>query len=229
VAILDPEFTKTLPADMVAYTGMDVLTHAVEAYVSGKANDFTDLFARDAAEKVLRYLPVLYADVSNVAPREKMFSASTMAGLAFTNSSLGLCHGIAHTIGAEFHLPHGKANAIILPYIIAFNAGLGRKAATGLVGRYADLARSIGVGAPDDGESCGRLVCTVQVLCERFGIPGSFEAAGIGRAAFRQRQEACVRKILEDACTKANPAPVTARDISELLEAIFDGRLEVGT
>ena len=229
VAILDPEFTKTLPADMVAYTGMDVLTHAVEAYVSGKANDFTDLFARDAAEKVLRYLPVLYADVSNVAPREKMFSASTMAGLAFTNSSLGLCHGIAHTIGAEFHLPHGKANAIILPYIIAFNAGLGRKAATGLVGRYADLARSIGVGAPDDGESCGRLVCTVQVLCERFGIPGSFEAAGIDRAAFRQRQEACVRKILEDACTKANPAPVTARDISELLEAIFDGRLEVGT
>lgn len=228
VAILDPEFTKTLPADMVAFTGMDVLTHAVEAFVSGKANEFTDLFAKDAAEKVLRCLPGLYADISNAVLREKMFTASTMAGLAFTNSGLGLCHGIAHTIGAEFRLPHGKANAIILPYIIAFNAGLGRKIVTGLQGRYAELARSMGVGVADDEESCQRLVYTVQALCERFDIPRSFEAAGIDRDAFCQKQERCIRKILEDVCTKANPVSVTAQDISKLLEAIFDERLEVG-
>ena len=232
IAVLDPEFTKTLPANMVAFTGMDVLTHAVEAYVSPNHNDFTDMLARDAARKVLRYLPGLYEDVGYASKREKMFNASTFAGLAFTNAGLGICHGIAHTVGAEFHLPHGKANAFILPYVIAFNSGLGgyggrHPAQAETAKRYADLAHNMRIEGDSVTESCRRMAATPLVLCERFGIPLSLRENGVEQAAFQARKEGCVEKIMEDITTRANPVPVTAGDIGGLLEDIFAGNLKL--
>lgn len=233
VAILDPDYTKTLPPDMVAFTGMDVLTHAVEAYVHPRHNDFTNMCARDAARKVLRYLPGLYSDVHNLRFREKMFTASTLAGLAFTNSGLGIAHGIAHTIGAEFHLPHGKANALVLPYVIAFNAGLGPYARSGdsaqarIASRYADLAHIMRVEGATIPQSCRQLVATVQVLSEHFGIPHALQQCGIAQDVFHQRRTICAEKILQDACTKSNPIAITQQETESLLENIYTGTLVI--
>lgn len=225
VAILDPEFTKTLPKDMVAFTGIDVLTHAIEAYVNPLHNDFTDMCARDAARKVLRYLPRLYSDVADVKMREKMFTASTLAGLAFTNSGLGVCHGLAHTIGAEFHIPHGKANAMTLPFVIAFNAGLGHYHKQGIAQRYADLAHNMRVEGHDVTDSCRRLIATVQVLAEWFGVPAGLRACGVSQADYEARRAGAADKVMADATTKANPVPVTREDVLTLLDDVFRGEL----
>ncbi|MDR2670198.1 MAG: iron-containing alcohol dehydrogenase [Oscillospiraceae bacterium] len=227
VAILDPHFTKTLPASMVAYTGMDVLTHAIEAYVSPQSNDFTAMFAVEAARITLRSLPALYGDVQDRTMREKMYSASTMAGLAFTNSGLGLCHGIAHTIGAQYHIPHGKANAVVLPYVVLFNAGLGPYRRPGARARYAQLARKLGMQAADDVELCQMMVLTARVLCEQFEIPTSLADCDVPEDVFYGDMAQNIDKILEDACTKANPLDVNREDLRALLDDLYRGVLTV--
>ncbi|MDR0382176.1 MAG: iron-containing alcohol dehydrogenase [Oscillospiraceae bacterium] len=227
VAILDPHFTRTLPADMVAYTGMDVLTHAIEAYVSPGGNDFTGMFAVEAAGITLRCLPALHRNAGDSDMREKMYSASTMAGLAFTNSGLGLCHGIAHTLGAQYHIPHGKANAVALPYVILFNAGLGPHRRSGVRARYAQMARKLGMRAADDTELCRMMVLTARILCEQFGIPTSLADCGVPEAAFYGDMAQNIDKILEDACTKANPLEVNREDLRALLDDIYRGVLTV--
>ena len=223
VAILDADFTKTLPPDMVANTGMDVLTHAIEAFVSRKANDFTDMYAKDAAQKAFRFLPALYEDIGNAYLREKMYTASTMAGLAFTNSGLGINHSIAHTLGAEFHMPHGKANSIILPYSVWYNAGLSPYLADGVPQRYAELARTMGLAYDDDRQACRALIAAIQILNQHFGIPASLRELGVERAAFSERLDVCAEKILADMCTPANPVEISAASLKKLLLDIYEG------
>lgn len=126
VAIIDPQFTKTMPKEIVADTGLDVLTHAIEAYVSVMANDYTDGLAMQAVHMVFTYLPTSYTD-GDERSREKMHNASAIAGMAFTNAFLGLNHSMAHKLGGEYHIPHGRANAILLPYVIAYNAEIPTK------------------------------------------------------------------------------------------------------
>ncbi|MDR0926070.1 MAG: iron-containing alcohol dehydrogenase, partial [Hungatella sp.] len=225
VTILNPEFTKTLPANMIAYTGMDVLTHAIEAYVSLDGNDFTDMFAVEAARLTLQCLPVLFQDAKNVEMRRKMYSASTMAGVAFTNASLGLCHGIAHTLGAQYHIPHGKANAIVLPYVISFNAGLGKYKKDGVGKRYAEMSSRLGLQAENDTKICQMLVMAVKILCEQFGIPTSLKECGISKEDFYNDMAQNADKILGDACTKANPVNVKREDVLDLLGDIYQGEL----
>ena len=231
VAILDPEFTKTLPKDQISFTGMDVLTHAIEAFVSGNGNDFTNMFAKEAAEIAFHTLPGLYSDASDEKLRERMYNASTMAGLAFTNSGLGLCHGIAHTIGAQFHVPHGKANAIILPYIILFNCGIGEeRLRDDMILKYAHLAENMGLGTGKELgniEMCRLLIMTVNVLNERFRIPKSFKESGIDEAEFNRNIEIIADKVLEDACTKTNPRPVTKGVLIDLMMKIYSGELDI--
>jgi len=231
VAILDPEFTKTLPKDQISFTGMDVLAHAIEAFVSKKGNDFTNMFAKEAAEIAFHTLPGLYSDASDEKLRERMYNASTMAGLAFTNSGLGLCHGIAHTIGAQFHVPHGKANAIILPYIILFNCGIGEeRLRADIVLKYARFAEHMGLGTGKELgniEMCRLLIMTVNALNERFQIPKSFKESGIDETEFNRNIENIADKVLEDACTKTNPRPVTKGVLIDLMMKIYSGELDI--
>lgn len=220
VAILDPEFTKTLPKHMIAFTGMDVLTHAIEAFTSPKANDFTDMFAAEAASIACSCLPSLFSDAANAAMREKMYSASTMAGLAFTNASLGLCHGIAHTIGAQYHIPHGKANAVILPYVLMFNA---KRGGSETLNRYAALSKRIGLEGKNDTELCDSLIRSVVSICKRLEIPDSLSNCGIKEADFNADIPANIKKILDDVCTSDNPVKVGQSDLRALLSDIFSG------
>jgi acetaldehyde dehydrogenase/alcohol dehydrogenase len=215
-ALLDPSFTKTLPKHMIAFTGMDVLTHALEAYASPQASDFTDMLAAEAAAITLDCLPALHEDANDAAMREKMYSASTMAGLAFTNATLGLCHGIAHTVGARYHVPHGKANAVILPYVLAFNMKDAKTSS-----RYWMLAKRLGVAGGEDG-----LVAAVKALGARLEIPATLAACGIPEAAFIADMPDNIEKMLEDVTTRANPVPVGAASLTELLAEIYAGRRE---
>ena len=227
VAVLDPNYTRTLPPAVIANTGMDVLTHAIEAFVSPAANDFTDMYAAEAVRLCLENLSALYTDAAPSSPRGRMHSASTMAGIAFTNAGLGLCHGIAHTVGAMFHLPHGKANAVILPYVMLFNAGLGKCRGQGVPGRYAALALRTGFSGPSEPQLCRQLIRTVCALRRSFDIPASFAGCGIGAEEFSRALPEMVGNVQSDRCTQANPVPVGDDTLSQLLRDIFDGRLEV--
>lgn len=227
IAILDPEFTKTLPKNMVAYTGMDVLAHGIESFVSNSANDYTDLLAKEATSFVSSYLVELYKDTNNDFLREKMFTASNMAGIAFTNSSLGLCHGIAHIMGAEFHVPHGKANAIIMARVIAYNSGLDIFKKTGVLSKYATLSRYIGFDGEDDERLCKQLLSLINLLCEKLGIPKSLKDCNIDREFFNSRKNECALKIMDDICTKANPVKVLKDELLILLDDIYEGKVGV--
>ena len=226
VAILDPIFTKTLPKPMVAYTGMDVLTHALESYVTPCASSFTDMYAVAAARGTLRWLPAVFSGDESDAAHQEMMISSTMAGLAFSNSGLGICHGIAHTIGADFHVPHGKANSIILPYAIAFNAGIGLyidPSRPNALGRYGRIAGELGfIG--DDKDQAAQLVLRVLALNEQFGTPLGFAANGIDPEVFAGKVPDMVQKILRDITTSANPVTVTPDDVERLLDDILHGR-----
>ena len=225
IAILDPAFTKSLPPPIIAFTGMDVLTHAIEAYVTENASLFTDMYATQAAKTALRHLPPLFAGSMADGDHQEMMLASTLAGLAFSNSGLGLCHGIAHTIGAEYGIPHGKANSIVLPWIIAFNAGIGRyrcSARQPTRERYAELARGLGAPAETD-RAASWLVETVRDLNRAFGIAPSLSENGIERQRFTADLPDMIPKILRDITTGANPVKAGRQDIKLLLEDIFVG------
>lgn len=224
IAILDPEFTKTLPKNMIAYTGMDVLSHGVEAYVSSVSNDFTNILAKESISFVSKYLVELYENVENDYLREKMYTASNMAGLSFTNSSLGLCHGIAHTIGAEFHLPHGKANAIILPRVVAFNSGLDLFGRDGVAKEYEEILGYVGFIHDNQKESCKQLISLLNIFLDKLNIEKSLKECNIDKAFFEERKEDCATKIMEDMCTKANPVKITRDEVLVLLDDIYEGR-----
>ena len=225
LVILDPGYTKTLPPAMIAYTGMDVLTHALEAYVSGNTTDCTDMFAFEAARLTIKHLPAMYRNADNEEHRMKMHSASTMAGIAFTNAGLGLSHGIAHTMGAQYHITHGKLNAIILPYVIAFNAGLDKSRVNSVKGRYAQLALRLGLEAESDKRLCVMLIAAVEFLRKQFDIPASLRECDVNKDRFYSEMESNADKILEDACTKANPIKVGKEDVIYLLKCIYNGEL----
>jgi alcohol dehydrogenase class IV len=236
VAILCPAYTESLPKHMVAFTGMDVLTHALEAYVCKTASAFTDMHATEAARKTLKYLPAAWsAEAGKENPAvEQMMVASTMAGLAFSNSGLGVCHGLAHSVGALFHIPHGKANSIILPYAIAFTAGLwGYDPQPATLARYALLCRrmghAFGLAEDDDAEAAARLLETVRGLNRTFGIPETLKEAGVPRADYYEHLDRTADQVLQDITTGANPVPVRRGDARRLLTDIYEGRGGSGT
>lgn len=210
VAIIDPALPATMPPKITAQTGMDVMTHAVEAYVSTAADDYTSPYALHAIRLVFEYLKQAYDHGDDMAAREKMHDASTMAGMAFSNCSLGIVHSMAHKIGGIFHLTHGEANAIMLPYIIDYN----RKETD----RYKEIEAYLGI---DD------IAQAIRDLNASVGISATIkdgENTIIEEADFLNVLDKMAGNAFADACTLTNPRQTSAEDIKKIYESAYYGK-----
>lgn len=232
VAIIDPDLVMSLPKSVTADTGMDVLTHALEAYVSNMASDYTDGLAEKAAELVFKNLREAYNNGNSKFAREKMHNASTIAGMAFTNAFLGVCHSMAHKIGAEFHLPHGRINAILLPYVIEYN-GVGKPSKFVSFPKYeyyvadqkyADISRRMNFPAYTNEEGVQSLIREVRRLADDVGIPRSFRDAGIGEAEWMAKVDELADRAFSDQCTTANPRLPLVEEIKQILIDSYYGK-----
>ena len=231
VAIVDPNLVMSLPKKSTADTGLDVLTHALEAYVSNMASDYTDGLAEKAVELVFKYLPQAYRDGTNRIAREKMHNASTIAGMAFTNAFLGVNHSIAHKLGGEFGIPHGRANAIILPYVIKYNA----EKPTKFVSfpkyeyyiadhKYAEISRRMGWKAYGDEEGVRSLIEKVIELRKEVELPSSIKECGIPEDEFMAKIDMLSERAFEDQCTTANPRVPLVSEIKQILIDAYYGK-----
>ena len=219
VAIVDPDLVSGLPVKQVAYTGMDALTHAIEAYVSTLHGPFTDPLALQAIEMVLDYLPASYN--MNMDAREQMHYAQCLAGMAFSNALLGIVHSMAHKTGAAFstgHIPHGCANAIYLPYVIQYNAKNPEAAE-----RYAEIARRMGL----DGNSRQALINSlrkkIQDFNKQMNIPLTLKDFGIQEEEFKEKLPKIAELAVGDACTGSNPREITPAQMEKLLTCTYYG------
>ncbi|WP_195575402.1 1-propanol dehydrogenase PduQ [Paenibacillus sp. 1001270B_150601_E10] len=224
-AILDPELVKSVPDFITADTGMDVLTHAIEAYVSTKANDISDALAEKAIKMVFAYLPRAYKNGNDLEAREKMHNASCLAGLAFNITSLGLNHGIAHVAGAKFKIAHGRMNALLLPYVIAFNAdykpGYGKDGCNATAARYAEIAKSLGLTAPNAKSGVRSLIQAIKQLQKELNMPKTLKECGVELALLEEMRSSIAEGALLDGCTATNPRVPTAGDVAEILNKMF--------
>ena len=232
VAIIDPQFVMSLPKSATADTGLDVLTHALEAYVSVMASDYTDGLALQAIGMVFEYLPRAYKyGATDVVAREKMHNASCIAGMAFTNAFLGLNHSMAHKLGGDYHIPHGRANAILLPYVVEYNAQKPTKFATFpkyekfiADEKYAKIAHYIGKGGKTVEESVKNLVQAIRDLEREVNAPVSIQECGIDEKLFFDNLQRLSENAHEDQCTTANPRYPLISEISELYTKAYYGK-----
>lgn len=215
-AILDPEFTRTVPPFVTADTGMDVLAHALEAYVSKNATDFTDIYAKKAVKEVFTYLVRAFNNGDDMEARQKMQEASCMAGIGFTNAGLGVNHSLAHAVGGLFKISHGRANAILLPTVIGYNARLGNTLHS-VAKRYANLARELGFPASTDEEGVQSLIAAVKYLNRQLEIPSCFEVQGLDPIAYKAEIETMTQNAMADTCTPSNPRKPQPEDLKTLL------------
>ena len=224
VAILDADLVLSLPGNITADTGMDVLTHAIEAYVSTKATDFSDALAEKAIKLVFEYLPKAYKNGQDVEAREKMHAASTLAGMAFNTASLGINHSLAHAAGAKFHVPHGRLNSILMPHVIQYNAGIefnnrNRQATDKTVAsRYQDIAKLLGCSASSPVSGVRQLVEAIKKLQRKLEMPTSLREYGVKADAFAQYKVEISEAALHDGCTPTNPRVPTAEELLKVLE-----------
>lgn len=226
IAILDSNLVKSLPSSIVADTGMDVLTHALEAYVSTKANPFTDGMAEKAAVTVLRYLERSYHNAEDCEAREQMHYASCMAGLAFDKTSLGVNHAIAHNIGGKFKVPHGRTNSVLLPFIIEYNAdiqGYNQKEYSAAAKKYAAIAQLAGIGGSTIRASVKNLIQRIRKMQMQMKLPVSFKECGIKLEEYRKMEEAVAAGALADGCIATNPRSVGKEDIVNILRNSYRG------
>ena len=232
IAIIDPNLVLSLPKTVTADTGIDVLTHALEAYVSNMASDYTDGLAEKAIELVFKYLPRAYEDGANdKEAREKMHNASTIAGMAFTNAFLGVNHSLAHKIGAEFHLAHGRINAILLPYVIRYNSSQPTKFVSFpkyeyfiADKKYADIAKKVGLKCESIEDGVNSLISKVQEMNKFLGIPQSFKELGIDEKEFMDKVDLLADRAFEDQCTTANPRLPLISELKQILIDSYYGR-----
>lgn len=219
VAIVDPDLVQALPIKQVAYTGMDALTHAIEAYVSTLNGPFTDPLALQAIEMVLDYLPASYA--GNMDAREQMHYAQCLAGMAFSNALLGIVHSMAHKTGAAFstgHIPHGCANAIYLPYVIRYNAKDPVAA-----GRYAEIARRMGLDGTSQKALINSLCEKISEFNRRLDIPATLKEFGIVEDEFKEKVAKIAELAVGDACTGSNPRAIDPAAMEKLLTCTYYG------
>lgn len=220
MAILDSRLVKSVPPAITADTGMDVLTHAIEAYVSTSATDFSDAMAQKAVELVFRYLKRSYFDAEDGEAKEKMHSASCMAGIAFNMASLGLNHAIAHNIGGKLHVPHGRTNAILLPHVIQYNAELnsyGQQNYNKAAVKYAELAKLSGFSGSNIRMYIKNLIHEIIKLEKEMKMPVSLLECNISLQDIRKAEEEIAEGALLDACIVTNPRKTVKKDILDII------------
>ncbi len=210
-AILDSTLLEKLPKSLIADTGFDVLSHAMEAFVATNASGFTDALAGDAFSAALSLLPSSYG--GNTQVRLQLHEASSMAGLAFTRAGLGLCHAAAHSLGGIFHLPHGRLNAMLLPWVIEINART-------CAGKYAFLARRAGLAGAADTVALRNLKNALIRLRRELNMPKDLKEAGISAQALWLHEAQIVKDTLADPCCRTNPHPIDAQTVKNLLHAV---------
>lgn len=233
MAIVDPDLTLKMPKKLTAYGGIDALTHALEAYVSVMASDFTDGLALQAIKLLMTYLPRAYEKgAADPEAREKVHYAATIAGMAFANAFLGVCHSLAHKLGSTFHLPHGLANALMITHVIRYNATdapfkqaiFPQYRYPNAKHRYAEIADYLQLGGADDDEKVMRLIEAIEELKRKLGIPATIrEALGEKEREFYDRLEAMAEQAFDDQCTGANPRYPLIQDMKELYVLAYRG------
>lgn len=213
IAILDSELLKALPPALIADTGFDVLSHALEGYVAANSSLVTEGLAEKAFCTAYRLLPRSYAGDTGV--RLQMHQASSMAAMAFNRAGLGLCHGLSHAMGAAYHIPHGRLNAILLPHVVTVNEAAWEK--------YAGLAELAGFGSASVTLGVRNLKNALIRLRKQLNLPDSLLACGVTVRQLRESREQVVAAALADPCCKTNPVPVTEQLINRVLEAVSGG------
>ncbi len=228
VAIIDADFVMSVPPTITADTGMDVLTHAIEAYVSVMASDYTDALAMKAIQLVFEYLPRAYKNGNDLEARKRMHNASTIAGMAFTNAFLGINHSLAHKLGGQFHISHGRANAIMLPHVIAYNAALPTKFQSfpnyeHYVAhlKYQEIAQNLGLPASNPMEGVQSLINAVRNLMHELDMPMRIRDCGVKPEEFEAVVDELAEKAFEDQCTTSNPRLPLVSELAQLYRMAF--------
>ncbi|KAB2223552.1 iron-containing alcohol dehydrogenase, partial [Staphylococcus epidermidis] len=228
VAIIDPQFVMSVPKSVTADTGMDVLTHAMESYVSVMASDYTRGLSLQAIKLTFEYLKSSVEKGDKVS-REKMHNASTLAGTAFANAFLGIAHSIAHKIGGEYGIPHGRANAILLPHIIRYNAKDPQKHA--LFPKYeffradtdyADIAKFLGLKGNTTEALVESLAKAVYELGQSVGIEMNLKSQGVSEEELNESIDRMAELAFEDQCTTANPKEALISEIKDIIQTSYD-------
>ncbi|MDK0661278.1 iron-containing alcohol dehydrogenase [Clostridium perfringens] len=214
IAIVDPSLAETMPEKLVAHTGMDALTHAIEAYTASLRSNFTDPLALKAIEMVNMHLVNSYK--GDMEARGEMHEAQCLAGMAFSNALLGIVHSMAHKVGAVFHIPHGCANAIFLPYVIKYN----RKACED---RYANIARHIGLKGESERELTDALIDLINKFNKELNIPSSMKEYGIDENDFKANLKFIAHNAVLDPCTGSNPREINDETMEKLYTCAYYG------
>lgn len=217
IAVLDEEVTLTMPPKLVAYTGMDALCHAIEAYVALKRSNFTNPLAIHATTIIFGYLCDSFD--GDLTARGEMHIAQCMAGMAFSNAELGITHSLAHKAGAAFGLPHGLCNAILMPYVIKYNA---RNRAA--MRHYANISRRLGLEGLREMNLVNSLIRSVKDMAAYMHIPTCFADAGVSEFRFNMDKAYIADQAYLDACTASNPRPTSPEDLLNILECAYYGR-----
>ena len=219
-SLLSPELVKSMPPSITADTGMDALTHALEAYVSNDSNDFTDALAEKSITLLMRFLPYAYAHGDDMEAREKVHNASCLAGMAFSMVGLGINHSVAHAIGAKFHIPHGRANAIVLQHSIEFNAHLDSGMETVTARKYQRISKLIGLPYSSVPLAVSSLCSKVRDLNRLFGIPATLAGMDICAEEVNNLRHEMAKAALADPCTKTNPRQPGIEDLELIIDRV---------
>ena len=233
MAIVDADMMMNAPKGLTSASGIDALTHCLEAYASMMATEYTDGLAIESAKMIFEYLPRAYdKGAEDIVAREKMANAATMAGMAFANAFLGVCHSMAHKLGAFHHLPHGIANALMINYVIRYNSEeVPSKMGTfpqyeypHTLSRYAQFSRNLGFGGENDKESVDNLIKEIDILKDKIGIRHSIQEYGIDESEFLKTIENMSEQAFDDQCTGANPRYPLISEIKEMYLKAYYGK-----
>lgn len=217
IAIVDPELPRAMPRKLVAETGFDSLTHAVEAYVAPVGNDFSDAIAIKAIQLIFKYLRNSYGSPDDNEAKMKMHIAATMAGMAFSNSEVGMVHALGHATGGVLHVPHGRVMGIILPYSVEYNSKVAMQ-------KYAEIAKAVGIEAKTDNETVEKFVKTLRQLQHELEEPASLKEAGISQEEFEKKLDDLASKAIKSVVLRGNPRPLNLEETRKLFTYIYEGK-----